>query len=595
MKTKLLRVAAASPALRVGAISENARRIVEAVQRADGMGIKVLVFPELALTGATCGDMFFQSGFAERAEEALCDITQATVENDVLFCVGLPRRDGMGALRNACAVLYRGERIAIAESRAHSRHFAPREGKPRIIECPHFRMGVVFGDDLSDAAELAAAGATILLNPTAFPETMHSRDAQSLLLKANSMQLCAAYVSANPGGGESSGDAVYTGKCAVVESGEILCEGKSFVSAEIDLGHLDGDRAKRRFYTPNASSLDCDRFVPQGDWGARCITRAVDPDPFLPKDAVALSRALTLQAKALAGRLSHIGCEKLILGVSGGLDSTLALLVCERTLAMAGLPAANCIAVTMPCFGTSGRTYKNACAMAKALGATLREIDIKQSVLQHFRDIAPEEDLLSAHGVVYENAQARERTQVLMDLANKENALMVGPGDLSELALGFTTYNGDHMSMYGVNASVPKTLVREIVNAYADETANVPLKTALKDVLDTPVSPELLPTAQPTEEIVGPYRLHDFFLYYFIRRNASPETILLYAEKAFEGIYDGEIILKWLRVFLRRFPRAQFKRSCMPDGAKVTEVSLSPRGDWVLPSDAAFDEILRPE
>jgi NAD+ synthase (glutamine-hydrolysing) len=529
-----------------------------------------------------------------------------------------------GRLYNVAAVVKDGRVLGVVPKRNppnygefyELRHFipGPRQARPLrllgrdvpfggdlIFACedmPEFKVGIEVCEDLwvpdPPSTGHALAGATVLCNPTASDETIGKTAYRELLLKCQSARLVAAYLYADAGAGESSTDMVYAGHNLIAENGVILVQSEMYrpglTTAEIDLQYLVSERIRMNTFGAREDTHVKVPFVT-----AVCetkLTRFVDPAPFVPSGRVERDKRceqiLAIQVNGLMQRLRHIGCKSAVVGISGGLDSTLALIVTARAFKALDLPLDGLVAVTMPCFGTTERTHANAVKLAAGFGAKLIEVDITASVRKHLEDIGHDEAKLD---VTYENAQARERTQVLMDLSNKLNGIVIGTGDLSELALGWATYNGDHMSMYGVNMSVPKTLVRHLVQYAADCAESAALSEALRDVLDTPVSPELLPPvdgviSQRTEDIVGPYELHDFFLYHLLRRMASPSKILRLATIAFRGTYDDATIQKWLRVFLKRFFQNQFKRSCIPDGPKVGSVTLSPRGDWRMPSDA---------
>jgi NAD+ synthase (glutamine-hydrolysing) len=589
-------------------------------------GAKVLTLPELCLTGYTSGDLFLQKTLREGALEALRGVVEFSRDLDLLTVVGLPL-EADGHLYNVAAVVKDGRILGIVPKRNppnygefyELRHFTPgpRQLRPlRLLgsdvpfggdmlfvceDMPDFKVGVEVCEDLwvPDAPSTghALAGATVLLNPSASDETIGKAAYRELLLKSQSARLIAAYLYADAGAGESSTDMVYSGHNLIAENGAILAQSKMYETgltmADVDVEYLASERLRMNTFGARENTHVKVPFVTAVR--KTRIRRFVDPAPFVPSDRAErdqrCEQILAIQVNGLMQRLRHIGCKSAAVGVSGGLDSTLALIVAARAFKKLGLPLDGLAAVTMPCFGTTERTHDNARKLAKGFGAKLIEVDITRSVRQHLEDIGHDE---SVQDVTYENAQARERTQVLMDLANKLGGIVIGTGDLSELALGWATYNGDHMSMYGVNMSVPKTLVRHLVSYAADHAESEELAGALRDVLDTPVSPELLPPvdgviSQKTEDIVGPYELHDFFLYHLVRRMAKPSKILRLAILAFRGAYDEETIEKWLRVFLKRFFQNQFKRSCIPDGPKVGSVTLSPRGDWRMPSDAESD------
>ena len=621
MKNGFIKVGAVSPALRVAGVSYNREECVRAARLAAECGTRLLVFPELSLTGSTAGDLFFHKNLLTSAERELEAYINETAELDLLSFVGLPALIS-GRVYNAVAAVFRGALLAVVPScTADTRYFAPAPeenievtfagfdtilGTDVILSCealPELSVAVCVGGDrgelFSVARAHAAAGATLIVNPAADAECVGLSERLSSFIKNESAALRCAYILAEAGEGESGTDGVYAGRSVIAECGDMLAEARAFEGGLIT-AVIDAERAQlSRVRAPGFEESCGYDYISFGL--EECETEIENPPsrlPFVPEDGEELKKRaeeiLAIQSHALAGRISRSRSSGAVIGVSGGLDSTLALLVAVRAADILGLPRKKITAVTMPCFGTTARTKGNAESLAEALGVTLKCIDIKASVTQHFEDIGHTADNFN---VVYENAQARERTQVLMDIANAEGALVVGTGDLSELALGWATYNGDHMSMYGVNAGVPKTLMRYLVSYCADkaeQSGEGDAAKVLRDVLLTPVSPELLPPkdgeiAQCTEGIVGPYELHDFFLYYTVRRGFAPEKILRLAEAAFRGVYEREVIVGWLRVFLRRFFTQQFKRSCLPDGPKIGFVGLSPRGDFKMPSDAVCD------
>ena len=625
MKQGFVKVAAVTPKIKVADPQYNAEQIKERLAEAYDKGAKVIVFPELCLTGYTCCDLFLQELLLEEALQQLIGLAGFTRGHDALVFVGLPfEKDGK--LYNVAAALQDGMILGMVPKRYspvyaefyEGRYFAAGEEDVTTVligdeEIP-FGCNILFETDavkgLSVACEIcedfwvpnppatahALAGATVIVNLSASNETVGKDVYREMLVKSSSARLLAAYVYASAGEGESTQDLVFGGHNIIAENGVVLSQAKRFscesVYADIDIHRLRAERRRMstfgqkadREYAVVAFSLEQEETA---------LERTFNCMPFVPSDKTEREKRceeiLSIQSYGLKKRLEHTGVKKAVVGVSGGLDSTLALLVTVRAFDMLNLSRENIVAVTMPCFGTTDRTYENACSMARALGADLREVNIKRAVTVHFEDIGQD---LDTHDVTYENGQARERTQVLMDIANKENGLVIGTGDMSELALGFATYNGDHMSMYGVNAGVPKTLVRHLVRFYADTCDDRALKDILLDVLDTPVSPELLPPvdgviAQRTEELVGPYELHDFFLYYMLRCGFEPAKVYRVARLSFKGQYEDGVILKWLKMFYRRFFSQQFKRSCLPDGPKVGSVAVSPRGDLRMPSDAS--------
>ncbi len=628
MKDGFLRTGAATPKLRVADIDYNAEQIIATVNSAD-KDCSLLIFPELCVTGATCGDLFRQKAFIDAAWDALYRITEETADANCVFIIGLPAYIE-GKLLDLAVVIHEGTilgcNVKLTLSEEQSRYFSPYEvsgsfydeyfddeivfGQPLYFcEKDLFSFSVLFHEDLmcpiSDDVDAALSGCHILAVLSSAPTTVGSDEKIAQILTAQSRKLHAAYIYANCGIGESTTDNVYGGEDLIFENGRELGRSKRFSDgityADIDLQFLHAERTRdtswRTDFANSTADADMDIIGFEMELpNELSLIRKVPKNPFIPEDkekiAARCAQILDMQAMGLVTRLKHIRCEKVILGLSGGLDSTLAILVSARALDILGLPRTNIHAITMPCFGTTSRTKNNSIELAKALGARIDEISIKDSVIQHFKDIGHDID---NHNVAYENSQARERTQLLMDMGNDEGSLVVGTGDLSELALGWATYNGDHMSMYAVNGSVPKTLIRHIVSYEADRVKeeNPSLSEVLKDILATPVSPELLPPtedgkiSQKTEDLVGPYELHDFFLYYFFRLGFAPSKIYRIAKIAFAGEYDDATIYKWEENFLRRFISQQFKRSCLPDGPKVGSVDLSPRTDLKLPSDAA--------
>lgn len=621
MKDGFIKIACATPDVRVADCDYNAEQIIALTKEAAANGAKLIAFPELSITGYTCGDLFFQKTLLDGAMNGLKKILKETAELDIVVIVGLPITWD-GALYNCAAACCKGRVLGYVPKKnisSESRYFT--SGTPQldiwynsadkelctssasggVFTCdgmPDFTFGIEISDDVmmgnTPSASMVLKGATIIVNLSCNNEQVGSADYRRTVLKAKSGTLMCAYAYANAGIGESTQDYVFAGRNMILENGDILSEAEPFVSgiiyADIDVQKIQSERRRNNAFKP-VSEFD-NMFFFYIDQETTNLTRHISKSPFIPEDKAELAKRceeiLTMQAAGLATRLRHINCKNAVVGLSGGLDSTLALIVIAHAFDMLGLPRSGILAVTMPCFGTTDRTYNNACKLAVSYGAELREVRIADSVLQHFKDIGHDPDV---RNVTYENAQARERTQVLMDLANEVNGLVIGTGDLSELALGWATYNGDHMSMYGVNASIPKTLVRHLTAFEAERSEGV-LREVLFDVLDTPVSPELLPPekdgtiAQKTEDLVGPYELHDFILYYVVRHGFSPKKIYRLACIAFEGVYDKETILKWLRKFYWRFFSQQFKRSCLPDGVAVGSVGLSPRGGWQMPSDA---------
>lgn len=624
MRHGFIKVAAATPDIRVADVDYNKGQIIKQMDEAAEAGAKIIVFPELCITGYTCSDLFLQDILLNSAKKALVEIAEHTKNLDALVFVGVPIAVG-GELYNVAAALNHGNILGFT-----TKSFLPNYGE--FYEMRQFRPGpkkaekilfggkeIPFGPQLlfvenqmanlivsaeicedvwspvPPSIEAAREGATVIVNCSASDETIGKASYREALISGQSARLISGYIYANAGEGESTTDLVFGGHNLIAENGTILAEAKRFsngiIYTEFDVQKIANERRKNTTFTETQEHV-----LPRIPFGLEqtetILTRTFPSRPFVPRDdqerAKRCEEILTIQAMGLKKRLAHTHAKSAVVGISGGLDSTLALLVTAKAFDALGLERSGITAVTMPCFGTTDRTYQNACKMSLKVGATLREVRIGDAVMQHFKDIGHDPQ---DHSVTYENSQARERTQVLMDIANQTGGLVIGTGDMSELALGWATYNGDHMSMYGVNASVPKTLVRHLVHYFADTCEDSSLKEVLYDVLDTPVSPELLPPkdgeiAQKTEDLVGPYELHDLFLYYFLRMGYEPGKIYRIAKLSFAGEYDDETIYKWLRTFCWRFFSQQFKRSCLPDGPKVGTVALSPRGDWRMPSDA---------
>ena len=625
MRDGFVKVAAVTPKIRVADTTYNAGVIVEGIREAAVAGAKVIVLPELVITGYTCSDLFLQEYLLEQAKRALGTIAEETAEVDAILFVGLPLAYN-GKLYNVAAVLCRGEVLGFVPKTYlpnynefyEARHFARGMADPVEVdfegECvpmgtrllfvctslPELKIGAELCEDLwtpePPSIRHARNGATLLVNLSASDETTGKDIYRRELVNGQSARLLCGYIYASAGDGESTQDVVYSGHNVIAENGHILKESERFgsgvICTEIDVKRIEAERRRMTTFEMAEDGYVEVRFSLETEETA--LTRFIDPMPFVPgNEADRIRRCdeiLAIQAAGLKKRLEHTHCKTAVVGISGGLDSTLALLVCAKACDYLGIDRTHVIGVTMPGFGTTDRTYQNALTLMRCLGITMKEIPIRDAVIQHFKDIDHD---ISLHNVTYENAQARERTQILMDLANKYNGLVVGTGDLSELALGWATYNGDHMSMYGVNGGIPKTLVRVLVKWVATNgEVDAEASAALLDVLDTPVSPELLPPDengkinQKTEDLVGPYELHDFFLYQIIRFGYHPAKILFLAEKAFAGEYDRATLLKWLKNFYRRFFIQQFKRSCLPDGPKVGALCLSPRSDWRMPTDA---------
>ncbi|MEM1485814.1 NAD(+) synthase [Oscillospiraceae bacterium PP1C4] len=624
MKHGFVKVAAGTPDIRVADCIYNAESTIRIIEQAFQAGARLLVLPELGLTGYTCGDLFLQQTLLDGALEALKAVKSATAKLDMLVVVGLPVARG-GKLYNCGAVLYNGSLLGLVP-KTHvpnynefyeKRHFAaaPAEnttvhidgqevalGSKLLFECeelPDFVLGVEICEDVwavcPPSVLHTTAGATVIANLSASDELVGKDSYRRNLVSSQSARLVCGYLYANAGEGESTTDLVFAAHNLIAENGTILAESNRFetglTTSELDVHRLAGERRHLTTF-PEPEEHGYQRILFSMPLRDTVLSRTVSPRPFIPSNPAARESCcedvLRIQSYGLKKRISHTFAKTAVVGISGGLDSALALLVTVRAIDLLKRPRTDIVAITMPCFGTTARTKDNAELLSERLGVTLHRIDIKAAVDQHFLDIGQSPD---SHDVTFENAQARERTQVLMDMANLTGGLVIGTGDLSELALGWATYNGDHMSMYGVNASVPKTLVRHLVAYEAEKASDARLREVLLDILDTPVSPELLPPKegeiqQKTEDLVGPYELHDFFLYYAIRWAFPPAKVLRLAEYAFGGSYDRETILHWLNTFYRRFFNQQFKRSCLPDGPKIGSVSLSPRGDWRMPSDA---------
>ena len=599
MKHGFIKVAAMTPKIRVADPEYNAKEICKGIEEASTKGAKIIVFPELCLTGYTCGDLFLQELLLEQAKDALRTVTEATEGRDALVFVGLPLEKD-SKLYNVAAVLQNGEVLAFIPKKFipsyaefyETRHFAAGNEATEVFffdrqEVP-FGTNILFDVDaikgltvgceicedvwapLSPSTLHALAGATVLVNLSASNETIGKDEYREMLVKSSSAKQIAAYIYSSAGEGESTQDLVFGGHNMIAENGTILAQAKRFtpenIYADIDIHRLRHERRRMSTFTPN-NNIGYLIIPVHMEEEETALERTFSAQPFVPSNRAEKDKRceeiLSIQSYGLKKRYEHTGSQSAVVGVSGGLDSTLALLVTVRTFDMLGLGRDRITAVTMPCFGTTDRTYENSCKLARTLGVVLEEIDIKEAVTVHFKDIGQRMD---QHDVTYENGQARERTQILMDIANRKSGMVIGTGDMSELALGWATYNGDHMSMYGVNVGVPKTLVRHLVQYYADTCDNADLRMVLLDVLDTPVSPELLPPvdgviSQRTEDLVGPYELHDFFLYYMLRCGFEPAKIYRIACRSFQGIYDTTVILKWLKTFYHRFFTQQFKRS----------------------------------
>ena len=625
-----VKVAAAIPGVKVADCMYNAAEIEKLIVEANDKGVEIITFPELALTAYTCGDLFAQQLLLDEAERGLLQIMQNTRQMDIISIIGLPV-SVHGMLLNAAAVIQHGKVLGVVpkyylpnykefyEMRWFTSGDMIKQDNVRLcgqlvpvthdmlFETPKAIFGVEICEDvwapIPTSSILTLKGADIIFNLSATDECIGKHDYLCQLLSQQSARSMSGYVFSSCGFGESTTDVVFAGNALVYENGRLLARSKRFdmnpqlVISEIDVQFLRGERrvnttfatSMRQYIGKEALRVTIERTTDKPIE----LTRTYDPHPFVPQGSALDERCeeiFSIQVHGLAKRLVHTFAKTAVVGISGGLDSTLALLVCVRTFDKLKRDRKDIVGITMPGFGTTDRTYNNAINLMKSLGVTIREISIKDACIQHFKDIGHD---VNNHDVTYENSQARERTQILMDIANQMNGLVVGTGDLSELALGWATYNGDHMSMYGVNGSIPKTLVIHLVKWVALHDVDELSKLTLLDIVDTPISPELIPAdehgniMQKTEDLVGPYELHDFFLYYFMRCGFSPAKILMLAKRSFEGVYDEETIKKWLLTFCRRFFNQQFKRSCLPDGPKVGSIAISPRGDWRMPSDAS--------
>ena len=634
MKFGYVKVASAVPSVKVADCTYNAQQAEKLIAIAEGKGAQIVVFPELNLTGYSCGDLFHQSLLQAQAEMALMQVLNNTRQLDIISILGLPVAVN-SVLMNCAAVIQKGRILGIVpktylpnykefyEKRWFASSAVLTEGtavrvcgqqvsvSPRIVfETSETSFGIELCEDLWAAVPpssiLALRGAEIIFNLSADTENISKHQYLRSLIAQQSARCLAGYVFSSCGFGESTTDVVFAGNALIYENGILLAESERFsfkeqlVISEIDVEHIRTERAVNTTFSANGAFFKDipvlrvqTEFVESKELS---LTRPVDPHPFVPAGGKLLAdrceEIFSIQVAGLAKRLVHTGCKTVTVGISGGLDSTLALLVCVKTFDKLGLSRKGIVAITMPGFGTTGRTYRNALSLMSSLGVTSKEISIREACVQHFEDIGQD---INLHNVTYENSQARERTQILMDYANKTGGLVIGTGDLSELALGWATYNGDHMSMYGVNGSIPKTLVRYLVAWVAQSGVDKDSAATLYDIIDTPISPELIPAdeqgniKQKTEDLVGPYELHDFFLYHFLRFGSRPQKMFMLANVAFRGVYTAEVIKKWLTTFCRRFFAQQFKRSCLPDGPKVGSVSLSPRGDWRMPSDASCE------
>ncbi len=631
-----VKVAAAVPRVKVADCKFNAREIEKEIIIAEEKGVQIIAFPELCVTGYTCGDLFAQQLLLEEAEMELIQIINNTRQLDIIAILGMPVALN-GVLLNTAVVIQKGKVLGVVpktylpnykefyEKRWFTSAVDVSETSVRLcgqvvpmganllFEMADTTFGIEICEDLwatiPPSSSLALQGAEILFNLSADNEGIGKHNYLCSLISQQSARCIAGYVFSSCGFGESTTDVVFAGNGLIFENGTMVARSNRFsfegqvVISEIDVEHIRTERrvnttfaACRAHCAPGEAVRVSTEYVNSKDLN---LTRTFEPHPFVPQGAALNERCeeiFSIQVSGLAQRLMHTHAQSAVVGISGGLDSTLALLVCVKTFDKLEWPRKGIVGVTMPGFGTTDRTYTNAVDLMNSLGITVREVSIKEACIQHFKDIDHDMDV---HDVVYENAQARERTQILMDIANQTNGMVIGTGDLSELALGWATYNGDHMSMYGVNGSVPKTLVKHLVKWVAENDMDETSRATLLDIVDTPISPELIPAdengniKQITEDLVGPYELHDFFLYYFLRCGFRPSKIFFLAARTFKGEYDEETIKKWLRIFFRRFFNQQFKRSCLPDGPKVGSISISPRGDWRMPSDASSEAWLR--
>ena len=630
MNYGFVKVAAAVPRVKVADCKFNSERLEGLITIAEGKGVQILTFPEMCITGYTCGDLFAQQLLLEQAEMALIQILNSTRQLDIISILGMPVVVNSTVI-NAAVVIQKGKILGVVpktylpnykefyEQRWFTSALQVSENSVRLcgqivpmgnnllFETAETTFGIEICEDLwatvPPSSSLALQGAEIIFNLSADDEGIGKHNYLCSLISQQSARCISGYVFSSSGFGESTTDVVFAGNGLIYENGYLLARSERFCSEEqLIINEIDVEciRAERRVNTTFAANkANCPgkeairistEFVNSKDLN---LTRTFNPHPFVPQGSELNSRCeeiFSIQIAGLAQRLLHTGAKTAVIGISGGLDSTLALLVCVKTFDKLGLSRKDILGITMPGFGTTDRTYHNAIDLMNSLGVSIREISIREACIQHFKDIGHD---LNIHDVTYENSQARERTQILMDIANQTWGMVIGTGDLSELALGWATYNGDHMSMYGVNAGIPKTLVKHLVQWVAENGMDEASKATLLDIVDTPISPELIPAdengeiKQKTEDLVGPYELHDFFLYYFLRFGFRPSKIYFLAQTAFSGVYDDETIKKWLQTFFRRFFNQQFKRSCLPDGPKVGSISISPRGDWRMPSDAS--------
>lgn len=630
MNYGFVKVAAAVPRVKVADCKFNSERLEGLITIAEGKGVQILTFPEMCITGYTCGDLFAQQLLLEQAEMALIQILNSTRQLDIISILGMPVVVSSTVI-NAAVVIQKGKILGVVpktylpnykefyEQRWFTSALQVSENSVRLcgqivpmgnnllFETAETTFGIEICEDLwatvPPSSSLALQGAEIIFNLSADDEGIGKHNYLCSLISQQSARCISGYVFSSSGFGESTTDVVFAGNGLIYENGYLLARSERFcLEEQLIINEIDVEciRAERRVNTTFAANkANCPgkeavristEFVNSKDLN---LTRTFNPHPFVPQGSELNSRCeeiFSIQIAGLAQRLLHTGAKTAVIGISGGLDSTLALLVCVKTFDKLGLSRKDILGITMPGFGTTDRTYHNAIDLMNSLGVSIREISIREACIQHFKDIGHD---LNIHDVTYENSQARERTQILMDIANQTWGMVIGTGDLSELALGWATYNGDHMSMYGVNAGIPKTLVKHLVQWVAENGMDEASKATLLDIVDTPISPELIPAdengeiKQKTEDLVGPYELHDFFLYYFLRFGFRPSKIYFLAQTAFSGVYDDETIKKWLQTFFRRFFNQQFKRSCLPDGPKVGSISISPRGDWRMPSDAS--------
>ena len=630
MNYGFVKVAAAVPRVKVADCKFNSERLEGLITIAEGKGVQILTFPEMCITGYTCGDLFAQQLLLEQAEMALIQILNNTRQLDIISILGMPVVVNSTVI-NAAVVIQKGKILGVVpktylpnykefyEQRWFTSALQVSENSVRLcgqivpmgnnllFETAETTFGIEICEDLwatvPPSSSLALQGAEIIFNLSADDEGIGKHNYLCSLISQQSARCISGYVFSSSGFGESTTDVVFAGNGLIYENGYLLARSERFcMDEQLIINEIDVEciRAERRVNTTFAANkANCPgkeavristEFVNSKDLN---LTRTFNPHPFVPQGSELNSRCeeiFSIQIAGLAQRLLHTGAKTAVIGISGGLDSTLALLVCVKTFDKLGLSRKDILGITMPGFGTTDRTYHNAIDLMNSLGVSIREISIREACIQHFKDIGHD---LNIHDVTYENSQARERTQILMDIANQTWGMVIGTGDLSELALGWATYNGDHMSMYGVNAGIPKTLVKHLVQWVAENGMDEASKATLLDIVDTPISPELIPAdengeiKQKTEDLVGPYELHDFFLYYFLRFGFRPSKIYFLAQTAFSGVYDDETIKKWLQTFFRRFFNQQFKRSCLPDGPKVGSISISPRGDWRMPSDAS--------